>query len=1157
VIDAEAAREGAPVFKVRKLITGARPDSDVTLWLDALDEYRTEGESSDKVYRLAHAIAAAKVPRWRLSCRSEDWRKSADIAAVHDTTAGAPIVVAQLLPLDRAEATAVLAALGEDAPDAFLTKAEALGAAGFIESPLSLNLLHKAVAGGDNWPTTRYDLFETAIRRLVHEHNDEHRWTDRCAPDEIIAAGEACLVLLVSGSRTLWRSNAEPPTEAGDTRAYVTAHDLRFDRRLLRDVLDTTLFRGEGEAFEPMHRTVAEFLAGQALARAVIGGRDRAALPLLRALAMITSEYESPPTELRGIYAWLAAHLARLGDEAGAMRLIEADAVTVLAYGDAAVFATPARRAILAHLDRHDPYFRSSEVGVTAVGGLAGEDLAGDFTAVLSGRSDGTHRLLTVLEALTHGRPIASIRPLLRARALDPERPEVQRWRAADAWLNGADDPTVARRALLDDLAGEPVSIGREALRAHLSAELPSQAISLTDIKSLIADYQQTPEDHTIGRLWRLRRKLAAQPRPELFDEPTNTWRPQDTQRPHAFEINDLLDHVLAASIHKTADLTAARLWRWTVNMRDYVTANLDAERMKAVTAWIDEQPGRDVDLFDVVLAEDDLANGPFWVSHIYTNAFGRRPSAGVIRHVLAKSAAAPTKAAAKRLLEIAVAIARQPGTDVDAYWETHDRLARHPSGKALLKQLSTTKIEPWQRDNYKRAAKRRREHAKHRAGNIKRLNPLLGDLRVGRRPGPLDWAAQLYFGVPGGDGERLAGAERIVHFTDRSTADAIFAGWEFLATVDLVGVNAATLGTAEAEGRRYCVEWPAIGGLDRLLEEDRLPDPGSMPISLATAVIKSSFIVDDQERRKRLEQWAIDRLNLDPILGASQLLDYFSASLDAGATQLTAISRLSEDDTPGGAVAQATDRLLATRPAMPPEALRSLLPVAARHLNAPRLQELAEAALADPAVVDRQRAIWTVVVFALDPVAHSERLIAEYNGLETLELFDESLMDGFFKAFHVADGGARVAREAAFVRLLGRTTSPDHELYSGRVTREARLSGTVRQSIEWLASRAQPDAGAALARLIEDADLAEWRPSLRHARAQQARLQRDRNFKHPTPTKILAAVDGGPPVNAADLRAVALEELTRLRAELRTNNTTPWKRYWNLNPTVSLPTLV
>src|SRR5439155_140274 len=141
------------------------------------------------------------------------------------------------------------------------------------------------------------------------------------------------------------------------------------------DMLDTTLFRGDGETFEPMHRTVAEFLAGKALAHAVIGDRESASLPLSRALAMITGEDERPPTELRGLYAWLAAHLAVLGDEGGARRMIEADAVTVLAYGDAAVFTTTARRTILANLDRNEPYFRASAVGITAVGGLAGEDL--------------------------------------------------------------------------------------------------------------------------------------------------------------------------------------------------------------------------------------------------------------------------------------------------------------------------------------------------------------------------------------------------------------------------------------------------------------------------------------------------------------------------------------------------------------------------------------------------------------------------------------------------------------------------------------------------------------------------------------------------------------------------------------------------------------
>ena len=36
--------------------------------------------------------------------------------------------------------------------------------------------------------------------------------------------------------------------------------------------------------------------------------------------------------------------------------------------------------------------------------------------------------------------------------------------------------------------------------------------------------------------------------------------------------------------------------------------------------------------------------------------------------------------------------------------------------------------------------------------------------------------------------------------------------------------------------------------------------------------------------------------------------------------------------------------------------------------------------------------------------------------------------------------------------------------------------------------------------------------------------------------------------MNAYDLRAVVTAELKQLRAELRTTDTTPWKRYWNVD---------
>ncbi|MBA2400161.1 MAG: hypothetical protein H0V72_15950 [Bradyrhizobium sp.] len=247
------------------------------------------------------------------------------------------------------------------------------------------------------------------------------------------------LIFLTSGAGAVWRSNKLPP-RANDARAYVRREEVGIDYELMSDMLDTPLFKGEGETFEPIHKTVAEFLAGKALADAVIGTPSKPAFPFARALALVTGADGRPPTELRGLFAWFAAHLAVAAEAGIAIQLIEADPLTILSYGDAAVFETPARRAILHSLGKDDPYFRASEVGVTAVGGLAGEDLAEDFAALLADKADGTHRLMTVFEALTSGRPIPSLRPKLRAHALDVSRPEWQRRRAINAYLNGIDD---------------------------------------------------------------------------------------------------------------------------------------------------------------------------------------------------------------------------------------------------------------------------------------------------------------------------------------------------------------------------------------------------------------------------------------------------------------------------------------------------------------------------------------------------------------------------------------------------------------------------------------------------------------------------------------------------------------------------------------------
>lgn len=1142
VLEAEAGAEGAPVIKVRELINETVVPGPGPLFLDALDEYRVGATDLDKAHLLAKSIRSTGASRWRLTCRSEDWQKGADIEAVKRATRGAPITIAQILPLDLFEAIAVLAELGEANPEAFVDRAQAMGATGLLESPLSIRLLREAIGRGGAWPTTRFALFDQATVSLAHEDNMVHR-LDRSrarASDILKAAERACLFLLVTGGRYLWRSGALPPS--GDARAYLSADDLEVGRPIVDDMLDSALFRGEGEEFEPIHRTVAEFLGGRALARAVIGDANRAALPLGRARALINGHDGRAPTDLRGLYGWFAAHLAAIGQNGLARELAETDAVSVLVYGDAAAFDVDTKRAILANLDRDDPYFRASEVGATAVGGLACEELAGDFAKALE-HGDGTHRMMTVYEVLTAGNPVLSLRPLLRSITLDPARPEWQRTRAMSAWLNGQEDMAAARRELFDALAEEPLSAPRESMRAELLGGLPPDGVAVDDIVSVVRDFAAAPDDSTVMRLYGLQQSLVANARPDLFDAP-HGWLPDESTRRHSIDIEHLIDYALAAAIRSTSDLDGARLWQWLSHAREDRWSNLGDQSRPAVQEWLTAKPGRDVELFEAVLATDVPTEGPWMIGNYYFIAAGA-PGAAILDRLVERAQSAKG-AERKRLLEIAVNIARRYDVGIQSYWNLHAFLEGLPRGnKRLLKALTLAEIEGWRRRDQKRARKHQRAATKERDRNNRTLRRFIPEISQAKRTHPLDWAAQIYFHPRSKEAEGQARIERLAAATDSDVLDAILSGWRLLATSDYPDHDPGKLGAFEATGQRYFSEHGAIAGLDRLRSEAAPVDLTTLPLSLAIVVLRSGWIAHPDGVQKELESWAWERLNTDPAQGAAMLVALWEATLAAGASS----SNLWQDagDERGGEAARlAILTMLKRQPAMLPSVLRTLITAGARLVDRPTIANLAAAALANPAVQGKQRAIWAVVAFAMDPVGQQNQL--EGHADEDLhELFEEHFHGGMINAFAPGTDAEQAMIARTMFEMLAPLAEPYVERRRGPVTKAHRLSDAANAALKRLGASSASAATDALAGLLSKvAAFPKWEASLRHEAAQQARARRDREFVPPGASAVAGALAGRAPINAADLRAILVDELRRFGRELRTGVSSNWRDYWN-----------
>jgi hypothetical protein len=845
------------------------------------------------------------------------------------------------------------------------------------------------------------------------------------------------------------------------------------------------------------------------------------------------------------VFAWFAAHLARIGDETGAIRLIEADAAVVLSYGDAAAFGPIGRRAILANLDRRDPYFRATEVGVTAVGGLSGEDLAQDFRAILLDPSDGTHRTITVLEALKSGAPIESLRPTLQSVALDPERSEWTRRRAVEAWMSGASDPDQAHREMFDALASEPLSVAREALRVWLAAKLPTAALPLHDLKAVIADYERCGEDNSIGRLMALSWKLEAEPRGDLFDAPVPSWRPEMDHRKRQYEVDSLLDGALRAAIEKTPELTAERLHQWLLGRWDYSLSQAGQNLRDTVRRWIDEEPAREVAFFESILASQ-TTDGPWFAANEFRSLVGRSPSAVIVLHLIGRSAAEVDASAKNKTLAIAVEIASDFDHSDRAYWHLYDQLVRLDWCGDLMSRLTQSKIKPWQiKDRNKRALKTRDEK-RTRSKNQAFLTPLLAELRAGRYPDILSRCASLiYWQTERHDRSRM---ENLIYFTSDEIAGAISDGWKAVAVSGLNGASAAALGIAKACHRLKSAEIAAITGVSCLQLEGGCSSNILLPLSTALSVLKSSHYVQDEELNHRLLRWAATRLDDDPSIGSTLMLEYWNAALNAGSTDLDLLNELSGIAARDGSLHTALMSLLTTRPWMPLDALRSALTAIAPLTDVTWLRQTSELALSDTRVANQQNIVWSYVLFALDPYKEEHRFLAELDTEEAVQRFEREISGCLADALGKLSPEASTYREAVMVNLLGPLCTPVDPVADAGLSRFEGRSATVRAAIKALQGEVGAEAGRLLANLVQDPRLANWRPEVRHAQAQQAAQTRDHNFQYPMPSSIHASVSGGPPINASDLQAVVMEEIERLRRELRTDDIMPWRHYWNRN---------
>lgn len=312
-----------------------------------------------------------------------------------------------------------------------------------------------------------------------------------------------------------------------------------------------------------------------------------------------------------------------------------------------------------------------------------------------------------------------------------------------------------------------------------------------------------------------------------------------------------------------------------------------------------------------------------------------------------------------------------------------------------------------------------------------------------------------------------------------------------------------------------------------------------------ALIALRQSGSIVENEARDRLEAWAAAQLDRDVEAGKGAVHAMWSAALNAGATAALPLWQLASGH-PSRAITAALEMILTERPHMPLDPLRMLVMDAAKRLPPTRLAELADAALRRTDLTPRARTLWSLVVFGVrGDVARAA--LDGHDAQDLHALMNDSFGAGVLEHLPLENEAKRAARDAAIIRTLGPTSSPETvSAGTGRAVRGKRSSDAVHRAIRQIERNTDPSVTTLLDECLEMAVLADWHPQLRHAREVQARSAVDDTFKHPTIGQVLALLAGGAPVNAADLRAILVDELRRLARSLRADHESPWLDYWN-----------
>lgn len=1117
------------------------------LFLDGLDETRASGGGNGLLLMVRAHLRKLGNPKFRIACRAADWFGSTDSSAVSDISPDGRLGVFVLEPLSPEEIHEILRLNhGITDPEGFVNKARDRGIDGLLSNPQTLRLLAEAIRDGQ-WPNTREETFQLACRKLANEDAKPHRDHQRAhaIPVESVleAAGQLCVVLLLSD-----KTGVALDVERADSGFPLIDDFSPPDLPVARLATRRKLFRPSDaeERVLPSHRSVAEYLAAQWLARQI----DHNGLPLRRVMNLFIGRDERTVAGLRGLYGWLALHC-----QAARPRLIEADPMTVVVYGDVEPMSLADKRKLLAGLYREAQQhlvFRWEIPSTTPFGALADPELAPEFTAALtsSQRDDASQSFVyCVLDILGEGDPVPALAPAIKAVVMDDSFWEGIRRHALAAWLK-LSPPDEEALALLDAINERRLTDSDDELAGELLEHLYPGCIA----PDVLFSYLHAPKkrDYIGGhaRFWGhelprlapdahlpcLLDQLAARNDSELWD-----------QVEFSFDIQRMLGALLCRGLETHGDtITDERLFAWLgIGADGYGEYRLESKHRAAIADWLQKRPEHYKAMlalsYKYCAAKEQVRSCIFTQEHRLHGAVA--PDDIGLWHLDRASQEANEALAEENLWQAVRTLILKHGHAGLSLEKIEAWAAANPERKHWLDSMLSCEIQDRQRESASKAKARKLEHTERkrkRTSDFYKHLPAVSDGSAA--PGILHELAGVWMNHYS-DTRGESPAERFGNYCDDGdqALKAAEAGF-FLCPLRADLPSVSEIIDLGIKRREHYIRKPCLIGM-----ELRWQRGASFVDMLSDDCLRRMLAFRLTYGADGTPAWFTHFVQTRPALVADVLVAHASATLKARADFVHAINYLAHQPECRDVAVLAVPQLLAAYPMRAKSTqlshLENLLKAALRH-TAEQLAALIDTKLAVKGMDVAQRVYWLTTAMLLDPGKH-EMALWQYIGKHWLranhlcvflsERFGELSND------HALTPGTL----GKLIELL--SPHAEFERRSGIVSAPMQRGENIRTMVTRLGALATAEAEREIERLLALPALNKLKHALEHARHQLKLKRRESAFRFPALASVTQILANREPANPADLAALAVEYLEQIAIAIRNDNDDGFRQFWNI----------